>query len=268
MYRCPICHKENTTLQCTCGFDMSRDYEGHPTLMPLKAGLPSRKGRNSKPSTLFHCKKCGGGIFYLHPEEDLCVCFKCGTEAPIPRKTQVPPEKPVSKTQTTPPAQSISPKISTYNDYIKALEQKFLANGKLPLSQNQLDSFLREHQLDKRFDIRAGDIRRDLQTIYAKYKPKNEVKQFYSYDQYMKDLEALYIQNGKKPLSAQQIQQFLKTHHLSEKFGITAADVQKDLTTLIEKHSQYSNLASVLQKKSTKDASSLSSLLSQLTKKK
>lgn len=343
MHICPICNKQNATPQCSCGFDISRDYEGFPTLAPLKAGTPSSR-RTKQPSKLYRCKHCGGRIFYLHPDEGICVCFKCGMDAPIPGKTQA-PAPPPAEPQKKPEA----PKILTYDAYMKALEQLFLVGGKKPLSQYQIDNFLRDNQLEKRFNISAGDIRRDLETIYAKYKPQTSSNQINTYDSYMKALENLYLRNGMSILTPQQIMEFVQTNQLSGKFGITFSDVQndlrsiyakytqekskapdatqprntpnpekqnthpdeywkyleslylhngktplslsqiqscwssgnlfkkygvtvgdmqKDLKTIEEKYKQYGNLASILQKKTTKDTASLSSLLSQLGKKK
>lgn len=262
MYQCPVCNKQNTTPKCGCGFDISCDYEGHPTLAPLKAGTPSSR-RTKQPSKLYRCKHCGGGIFYLHPDEGICVCFKCGMDAPIPGKTQAPAPPPAE-----PQKKPTTEKVITYDAYMHALEQLFLVGGKKPLSQYQIDNFLRENQLDKRFNISAGDIRRDLETIYAKYKPQTSSNQINTYDSYMKALENLYLQNGKKPLSQTQIQEFLVINNLGKKFGITAADVSRDMKSIEEKYKQYGNLANLLQKKTTKDTASLSSLLSQLGKKK
>lgn len=263
MYRCPVCQKENTSIQCGCGFDLSRDYEGYPTLAPIKAGSPSRRGKSRTPSTLYRCKNCGGGIFYLHPDEGICVCFKCGLDTPIPGKP-----KAAAPVPAAPPKKTDTGKIITYDAYLKALEQKFLDNGKRPLSQSQIDGFIREHQLDKRFDIRTGEVRRDLETIYAKHKPQTSSNQVNTYDSYMKALENLYLQNGKKALSASQIREFLDINSLGKKFGITDADVQRDLKTIEEKYTQYGNLSNILRQKSVRDTSSLSSILSQLGKKK
>ena len=269
MYHCPVCNKNNTTPQCGCGFDMSQDYEGYPTLAPLKAGMPSRAAFGKKLKDLHRCKDCGGLLFYLNPVKGVCVCAKCGKEMAVstPKAvsatTPVAPEKPAE-----PPKKPATEKVITYDAYMRALEQLFLVGGKKPLSQYQIDNFLRENQLDKRFNISAGDIRRDLETIYAKYKPQTSSNQINTYDSYMKALENLYLQNGKKPLPQNQIQEFLVINNLGKKFGITATDVDRDMKSIEEKYKQYGNLASILQKKTTKDTASLSSLLSQLGKKK
>lgn len=267
MYHCPICKKENTSLQCSCGFDLSRDYESYPTLVPLKAGHPSRAAAGKKLKDMHRCNGCGGLLFYLNPAKGVCVCAKCGQEVPIgtPKPTTTQSAAVTQKTETQ---KAETQKILTYDAYMKALEQLFLVGGKKPLSQYQIDNFLRDNQLDKRFNISAGDIRRDLETIYAKYKPQTSSNQINTYDSYMKALENLYLQNGKKPLSQSQIQEFLVINNLGKKFGITATDVGRDMKSIEEKYKQYGNLASILQKKTTKDTASLSSLLSQLGKKK
>lgn len=309
MHICPVCGKENTSLQCAvCGFDMSRDYEGYPTLAPLKAGLPSRAAAGKNLKDMHRCKDCGGLLFYLNPVKGVCVCAKCGQEVPIgvpkPQPTPVP----------TPPAKPAAEKVITYDAYMRALEQKYLDNGKQALSPAQIDIFLRENQLDKRFDIyfadickdletiyakhnppktpvptvtaipkdiidydtymrsleqkfldngkqflspaqidtflrenqlgkrfhiHFDDICKDLETIYAKYKPQNAPKQIANYEDYMRALEALYVKNGKQSLSPEQIRDFILTNNLGKKFGITIPDVQKDLKPIAEKHKLF-----------------------------
>ena len=262
MYHCPICEKENTSLQCSCGFDASRDYEGYPTLVPLEVGHPSRAAAGKKLKDLHRCKGCGGLLFYLNPVKGVCVCAKCGQEVPVGAP------KPKAAPVPAAPAKPAAEKVITYDAYMRALEQKFLDNGRKPLSQAQIDGFLRENQLDKRFNIRSGEIRKDLETIYAKYKPQNAPKQVSNYDDYIRELDGLYVKNGKQPLSPAQIRDFILTNNLGNKFGITIPDVQKDLKTIEEKYRQYGNLATVLKQKSGKDTASLSNLLSQLEKKK
>ena len=80
MYICPVCGKENTTLQCACGFDMSRDYEGYPTLAPLKAGMPSRAAFGENLKDLFRCGSCGGFSFLVNTKIHVYTCVSCGIE--------------------------------------------------------------------------------------------------------------------------------------------------------------------------------------------
>lgn len=230
MYHCPICGIENTVFPCACGFDISRDYEGYPTLAPLDRKIPSRAALGKNVKDLHRCAGCGGMLFYLNPGKGVSICAKCGKEEAIAVPKPKPKSVPVSPLKTTPK------KINTYQAYMTALEQLFQDNGKKMLSENQIERFLRDHQLDKRFNIRLEDVRKDLQAIYAGYKPQNASTQISTYKSYMQALEALYMQNGRQMLSSQQIQDFLLTHNLGTKFGITAGDVQKDLNSITKKH--------------------------------
>ena len=277
MYRCPICHKENTTLQCTCGFDGSKDYEGYPTLAPLNGNQPSRKAFEKKLQDLHRCKGCGGVLFYLNPTKGVCVCAECGKEvtisAPKPAPQSIPPvviPTPPAKSAPEPvtPAKPASPKVNTYDSYLKALEKLYLDKGKRPLTPYEIGAFMKEHQLTARYSIYASDIQKDLETIYRKYAPNAQKESISSYAEYMQALELLYTQNGKKPLSNAQVINFITTNSLDKKFQVTISDVRKDLIAVADKHKQLESLSKVLQQKTTKDTASLSSLLSQLTKKK
>ncbi len=81
MYICPVCGKENSTLQCAaCGFDASRDYEDYPTLVPLAVGHPSRTTAVSGLKDLLRCGKCGGFHFCFKPKTGVLFCPVCGSE--------------------------------------------------------------------------------------------------------------------------------------------------------------------------------------------
>ena len=58
---------------------------------------------------------------------------------------------------------------------------------------------------------------------------KTSDKQISTYAQYQQALRDYYVQEGKKPLTESQIQQFLAANSLDTKWRITVADVQKDL---------------------------------------
>lgn len=268
MHQCPVCGKENTALQCAaCGFDGSRDYEGYPTLAPLSPGIPSRGSAGKNLKDMHRCEGCGGLLFYLNPAKGVCVCAGCSREVPVgapkPAPASIPPV-----VIPTPPAKPVAKKVNTFETYMQALEQLYLDKGKRPLTPYEIGDFIKEHQLTARFDIRAADVQRDLAAIYHKYAPKKEPEPISTYNGYMQALEALYIQNGKQPLSSSQILSFITTNGLDKKFQVTASDVRKDLAQIAEKHKQYGNLSKVLQQKSSKDSATLSNLLSQLIKKK
>lgn len=186
------------------------------------------------------------------------------------------PPKPIA---VTPPSRKLDTCISNYEDYMKALEQRYLDNGKRMLNRTQIADFLSIHQLDRRFKIQISEVEKDLATIYAKYapvrdtpkpavSPRTQPKSISTYKEYMDALEKQYFDNGKRMLSARQIADFLSSNGLDEKFGIQISEVETDLKTIAEKQRQYGNLAHVLQQKSVKERTSLSGILSQAMGKK
>lgn len=80
MYRCPVCEKENTALQCDCGFDGSSDYEAYPTLTTLAAGGPSRSAFGAEMENYLRCRQCGGVHFRVKLQSGTLCCVHCGTE--------------------------------------------------------------------------------------------------------------------------------------------------------------------------------------------
>ena len=81
---CPVCGKKSEYLQCPqCGFDMSRDYEGYPTLNPLKEGLPSREIFGNGIKNLVRCGNCGGLSFRVDSDAGKLYCCNCGAESDL-----------------------------------------------------------------------------------------------------------------------------------------------------------------------------------------
>lgn len=60
--------------------------------------------------------------------------------------------------------------ISTYDQYMQALEQLYIQNNKSPLSSYQILSFITTNSLDKKFQVTASDVRKDLAAIAEKHK--------------------------------------------------------------------------------------------------
>ena len=87
MYLCPVCGKENIALQCACGFDMSRDYEGYPTLAPLPGPVPSRSASAVERKDYLHCGKCGSLSFRFHLQRGTLLCSSCGAEQSFPSES-------------------------------------------------------------------------------------------------------------------------------------------------------------------------------------
>ena len=93
MYHCPICEKENTSLQCSCGFDASRDYEDYPTLAALSETTPSRQIWAEKLEHQLKCSCCGSFLFRVNPETGVCTCADCGEEVQLNLSGKKQPKK-------------------------------------------------------------------------------------------------------------------------------------------------------------------------------
>ncbi len=179
------------------------------------------------------------------------------------------PPKPISASQ---PTRKMDTSISNYEDYMRALEQRYLDNGKRMLNRTQISDFLSMHQLDRRFKIQISEVEKDLAAIYSKHapvkdtpkptvSPRTQPKGISTYKEYMDALERLYLDNGKRMLSTRQIADFLSSNSLDRKFGIQISEVEIDLNTIAEKYKHYQGLTNVLHQKETQGKANLSDLL-------
>ena len=104
MQRCPVCEKEQTKgfVCANCGFDLSRDYEGHRTLcsaLPKDAEpilVCAAKWRQKQKQAVTEtqgalvCPKCGGkNVSFLLSERQF-MCADCETKIPIPEEEPEP----------------------------------------------------------------------------------------------------------------------------------------------------------------------------------
>lgn len=137
--------------------------------------------------------------------------------------------------------------ISNYDDYMRELEHLYVSNGKHPLTNTQIVSFIESNQLDKRFHILAVDVENDLASLYRNHSSHQEphqdrptarqrAKVISSFEEYMDELEARYISNGRKELTTLQIVSFISEYGLSKTYGIGIADVKFDLHTIRKKN--------------------------------
>lgn len=136
--------------------------------------------------------------------------------------------------------------ITSYKSYITALTDYLHTLGGGKLTEEQIRGFIRQHQLDRRFGITQEDVRRDLEGITGRSpgfaaktpgtpsgdpvtpgtKPGGAVS---NYRDYRNELQLRFLQNGRRPLSRQQIMEFIRQYNLDRRFGITAQDVDTDL---------------------------------------
>lgn len=165
------------------------------------------------------------------------------------RKPVTPPsrswQKPVSK-PISPASQAV---IKTYPEYMAALEKLYINKGKVILTDTEIQDFISTNQIDIAFGVTKADVKKDLQTIDRKWHPpvsvpkpqprrtnsasKSKVK-LTTYKQYIDALESLYVQNGKN-LTDQQIAKFISDNAIDAGFGVTMADVKRDLQDIEKK---------------------------------
>lgn len=151
--------------------------------------------------------------------------------------------------------------ITNYNAYLKQLESIYNRHG-YSVSDVILRDFIVRERLDVNFRITIQDLRKDLTTIHNKVSTRNPVASpsrtvqkpiakpvssasqavIKTYPEYMAALEKLYINKGKVVLNNTEIQNFISINKIDTAFGVTRADVKKDLQTIDRKwHPPVSN---------------------------
>lgn len=159
----------------------------------------------------------------------------------------------LSRRTTQPASKSLPQKppvmVKSFEAYTKLLEEYYIRNGKVKLSYQQIKYFISSNNLDVDWKITYADVEKDLEKLYVKYAPpkpttravsppaKNQIASISNYEEYMRALERLYLDNGKCRLSKAQISGFLSLHQLDLRFKIQISDVEKDLSTIYAKYS-------------------------------
>ena len=165
------------------------------------------------------------------------------------RKPVTPPskswQKPVSK-PISPASQAV---IKTYPEYMAALEKLYINKGKVILTDTEIQNFISTNKIDTAFGVTRADVKKDLQTIDRKWHPpistpkpqpsrtnsaSRPKAKLTTYKQYIDALESLYVQNGKN-LTDQQIAKFISDNAIDAGFGVTIADVKRDLQDIEKK---------------------------------
>lgn len=144
--------------------------------------------------------------------------------------------------------------ITNYNAYSKQLESIYNQYG-YSVSDAILRDFVVRERLDVNFGITIQDLRKDLTSIHNRAstrkpvtspsrtvqkpisKPVSPASQavIKTYPEYMAVLEKLYINKGKVVLTDTEIQNFISINKIDTAFGVTKADVKKDLQTIDRK---------------------------------
>jgi hypothetical protein len=161
-----------------------------------------------------------------------------------------PPTKLQQTTYKTPPKstppvtpKTRTPKVSSYNEYMKLLEEYFLQSGKVRLTRERVQSFIYTYALNVDWKITCSEVEKDLTSIYHKYSvprltPKPSIpvtpptqprKSISTYKDYMKALEQRFNDNKKRMLTRTQIAAFLDEYDLSKRFNIQIHEVETDL---------------------------------------
>ena len=241
MWKCPICGKENDTLQCGCGFDGSRDYEALPTFCELGGAIPAKSSRKSKfrmeKEDMLSCNGCGGKSFGYSRKYASFLCLECGRrlrwgELPV-RPGEQPKAAPAAAVPQAAPAAFQSKGINGYQDYMTVLEELYRKNGSKGLSRMQIQEFLNKHNLPKRFGISVYDVEQDIRKIMEKNGNRKPIN---TYQDYMDTLETVYRDSGKYMLNRSEIQDFLNKYDLPKRFGISIYDVEQDLRQIAKKN--------------------------------
>lgn len=163
--------------------------------------------------------------------------------SPQSRPAQQPAQKPVAPTR-----QAV---IKTYPEYMAALEKLYISNGKVILTDAEIQNFITTNKIDVAFGVTKADVKKDLQTIDAKwhpsmpkpkpqpnptrtYTPPKPKAKLTTYKQYMDALESLYVQNG-KVLTDAQLTKFIVDNAIDTGFGVKLFEVKKDLQDIEKK---------------------------------
>lgn len=158
-----------------------------------------------------------------------------------------PPVKPANAASTRTGSYKPVNSINTFEKYLKALEDYYVALGKQPLTEPQIRQFLKVNSLDRIWGVTVSDVQKDLNTVYAKFTPVKPVPtvgntlftpnlRITSYKTYLNELEQVFLRNGKKPLTEAQIKDFIGVYSLKKNYGITVWEVEQDLRDIMRKY--------------------------------
>ena len=151
----------------------------------------------------------------------------------------------VSKPQPQPSKTYILPKtkakLTTYKQYLDALEQLYVQNGKI-LTDTQLTKFITDNAIDTGFGVKLSEVKKDLQDIEKKLNSAKPTP-ITSYENYERELIAFLAQNGDKSFLDLYIKKFLMAHGMDTKNSNLISDIRMDLVLIQSKRPLNSSTA-------------------------
>jgi len=145
----------------------------------------------------------------------------------IERKWHPPVSNPKSKPSRTYSAPKPRAKITTYKQYIDALELLYVQNGK-NLTDQQIAKFIQDNAIDVGFGVTMSDVKSDLQVIEKKQNPFKPIM-LLSYEDYEQALSSFIVQNGDKSFLDLYIKKFISAHGMDTRNPNLVTDIRMDL---------------------------------------
>lgn len=117
--------------------------------------------------------------------------------------------------------------ISTYYQYMKALTDYISSNGNEMLSEEQIQRFIKKHDLFGRFKITSKEVRLDAEKIIGQLSVLN-------HPEYVLALRSELLPRAKNGLADYEIERFIKDHGYRQKYKTEVADVRVHLANLVK----------------------------------
>lgn len=138
---------------------------------------------------------------------------------------------PVSKPTSQPAEAYNSPKptakLTTYKQYLDALESLYVQNGKV-LNDAQLTKFITDNAIDTGFGVKLSEVKIDLQDIEKKLNTEKS-SPITSYENYERELSVFIAQNGDKSFLDLYIKKFILSHGMDIKSPTLMSDIRMDI---------------------------------------
>lgn len=170
---------------------------------------------------------------------------------------------PVSKPKSQPSGPYFAPKptakLTTYKQYIEALEALYVQNGK-NLTDQQIAKFIADNAIDAGFGVTMADVKCDLQIIEKKLNVAKPTP-LLSYEDYERALSSFVGQHGDKSFLDLFIKKFILAHGMDTKNPSLVSDIRMDLVFIQSKMPLASSTARSFRKQASVPAVSIPSTI-------